>query len=92
MAIDAIITGVKVDEQTNSIKLQLSGRIDAQGRKSLPGQEKMTIQGDWSYMPVIGDVIWGGSGSCRIERTNETIEYVRVMYTKLEEAKRRPKD
>jgi hypothetical protein len=83
MAIDARIKSVA--EDGSNLILELEPRIEG----VLAGQERMTIEG-FTYKPVVGQEIWGGSDKCRIEPLNgdgETRVYRRVMYTRLREEK-----
>lgn len=84
MAIDAKIKSITVDG--SNLILELEPRIDANGVKSIAGQERMVVL-DFQYKPDVGDEIWGGSGSVQIVRANgrPTMHYKRESYTTLRE-------
>lgn len=82
MSIDAIIN--KVIPDGDDLVLDLMAReIDG-----IAGQSKMRIE-KFTYIPIMGQAIWGGSDICIIEPSSEINEqkyYRRIGYTRLEEA------
>lgn len=66
MAIDAVIIAVKQDN--NDLILTLGKRIykDGGGKwgSSIPGQPELRIL-NFTYRPLIGQFIWGGSDTAR---------------------------
>lgn len=64
MAIDAVIERVR--ETDAGLRLELAPRTDASGQDSIPGRPALTILGERTFSPQVGQEIWGGSHSCLI--------------------------
>lgn len=83
MAIDAVITGI--ENKGDDLVIRLGERVytDAVGKivKSIPGRERFIIE-EFTYTPKIGQYIWGGSDTIRLENNvpgSEKREYSRAM-------------
>jgi hypothetical protein len=90
MAIDAVVMNVK--EANGDLILILGPRIyqDASGKwgVSNPGRPLVRVK-DFTYRPKIGQFIWGGSDTCRLEDNvpeSKKQEYRRTVHGYLVEA------
>lgn len=83
MALDAVIKSVKQDGV--DVVIELEGRLEANGHRTLAGQDRLTIE-NATYVPEIGMAIWGGSGSAHLVLGGgKEKRYRRVSYTRLRE-------
>lgn len=65
MAIDAVIESVRHGEERD--RLLLKPRIDKSGRETIPGRRVLYITKNPERAPRVGDEIWGGAHTVRID-------------------------
>lgn len=85
MAISAEIAITEVDG--DNLILHLRSTPEHSGNWSIVGQPTLTVL-NYTHIPEVGQVIWGGDGFVQIEAgmgIDETIKYTRIGYTQLKE-------
>jgi hypothetical protein len=85
MAISAEIAITEIDGE--NLILHLRSTPEYGGGWSMAGQPQLTIL-NYTHVPAVGQVIWGGSGFVTIEAgmgIEQSFRYERIGYTRLKE-------
>lgn len=85
MAISAEIAITEVDG--DNLILHLRSTPEYSGNWSMTGQPTLTVL-NYTHIPEVGQVIWGGASFVQIEAgmgVDKIVRYRRIMYTRLEE-------